>query len=203
MNPTKNWGELICSRGVGSSSSTWGACRVTLYPNPVISDEWGKDRIVITTKRTYPMSSVTQIFCNHGDYHQTFEVMTPTWPLGNLGSVASLLSMLLCITDKLARGLVMLCFTQMTWPRGPGADPGFVVRGGGAWEGKGSGDHLRSSVGQGQSPGSGPRGAKPPRKLWGFEELQTFIWTTILNQPHHFYQTKKTLLWVLILLDNC
>ena len=40
-------------------------------------------------------------------------------------------------------------------------------------------------------------------KLWGFEELQTFIWTTILNQPHHFYQTKKTWLWVLILSDNC
>ena len=30
-------------------------------------------------------------------------------------------------------------------------------------------------------------------KLWGFEELQTFNWTTILNQPHHFYQTKKLL----------
>jgi hypothetical protein len=40
----------------------------------------------------------------------------------------------------------------------------------------------------------GSRGTNPhPRKLWGFEELQTFIWTTILNQPHNFYQTKKTL----------
>jgi hypothetical protein len=48
------------------------------------------------------------------------------------------------------------------------------------------------------SPGSGPRG-QSPRKLWGFEELQPFIWTTILNQPHNFYQTKKTWLWVLIL----
>jgi hypothetical protein len=56
----------------------------------------------------------------------------------------------------------------------------------GAWVGKGPG---------GRTP--------PPPKLWGFEELQTFIWTTIFNQPHHFYQTKKTLLWVLILSDNC
>jgi hypothetical protein len=28
------------------------------------------------------------------------------------------------------------------------------------------------------------------------------IWMTILNQPHHFYQTKTTWLWVLILSDN-
>jgi hypothetical protein len=48
----------------------------------------------------------------------------------------------------------------------------------------------------------GPRGRSPPLKLWGFEELQTFIWTTILNQSHHFYQTKKTWFWVLILSDT-
>jgi hypothetical protein len=32
-----------------------------------------------------------------------------------------------------------------------------------------------------QSPGRGPRGRIPPHKFWGFEELQTFNWTTILN----------------------
>ena len=73
---------------------------------------------------------------------------------------------------------------------------------GGAWVGEGSGDRSRSPAGPRQSPGRGSRGAMPPppRKLWGFEELQTFIRTTnkILNQPHHFYQTKKTWLWVLI-----
>ena len=78
------------------------------------------------------------------------------------------------------------------------------LRLGGAWVGEGSGDRLRSPAGPGQSPRRGSRWAKPlPPKLWGFEELQTFIWTTILNQPHHFYQTKKILLWVLILSDNC
>ena len=51
--------------------------------------------------------------------------------------------------------------------------------------------------------GGAGKARKAPRKLWGFEELQTFIWTTILNQPRHFYQTKKTWLWVLILSDNC
>jgi hypothetical protein len=73
---------------------------------------------------------------------------------------------------------------------------------GGAWVGEGSGDRLRSPAGTMQSPVRGPRG-EAPWKLWSFEELQTFIWTTILNQPHHFYQTKKTWLWVLILSDNC
>jgi hypothetical protein len=53
------------------------------------------------------------------------------------------------------------------------ADPGFVVRGGvskrGVW------GPLKVPSGQGQSPGRGPRGALPPLKLWGFEELRTFI----------------------------
>ena len=47
-----------------------------------------------------------------------------------------------------------------------GAYPGFVVRGGvsrrGVW-----GPRLRSPVGQGQSRGSGPRGAKPPPEALG------------------------------------
>ena len=42
----------------------------------------------------------------------------------------------------------------------PGADPGFVVRGG-AWVGEGSEDRLRSPAGPRQSPGRGHRGAKP------------------------------------------
>ena len=75
-----------------------------------------------------------------------------------------------------------------------GADPWFVVKGGvsrrGVW-----------------GPLKVPRGVlvgyPGDLKLWGFEESQTFIWTTFLNQPHHFYQTKKTWLWVLILSDNC
>ena len=77
-----------------------------------------------------------------------------------------------------------------------GADPGFVVRG--AWVGERYGDRIRSPAAQGRAPG-----AKPTGSSGGFEELQTFIWTTILNQSHHFYQTKKSWLWVLILSDNC
>ena len=58
-----------------------------------------------------------------------------------------------------------------------GADPGLVVRGGGggggggAWVGEVSGD--RFPAGPMQSPG--------------------IIWTTILNQPRHFYEIKKNL----------
>jgi hypothetical protein len=62
----------------------------------------------------------------------------------------------------------------------------------GAWVGERFGDRIRSPAGPGQSPWRGPRGGQAPRKLCGFKELQTFIWTTFLNQPHHFYQTKKT-----------
>jgi hypothetical protein len=36
-----------------------------------------------------------------------------------------------------------------------GADPGFVVRGGGAWVGEGSGDCLSPEAGPRQSPGKG------------------------------------------------
>jgi hypothetical protein len=56
MNPTKNrsW-----SRGVNSPCSTCGTNLVTTALNPVISREWGEDRIVITTNGTYPWSFVT------------------------------------------------------------------------------------------------------------------------------------------------
>jgi hypothetical protein len=47
---------------------------VALYTNTVISHEWGENRNVITKKRIYPWSFVTQIFRN-GDNHKTFEVM--------------------------------------------------------------------------------------------------------------------------------
>ena len=47
---------------------------VTLATNTVISHEWGGNRNVITKKRIYPWSFVTQIFRNGGN-HKTFEVM--------------------------------------------------------------------------------------------------------------------------------
>ena len=49
------------------------------------------------------------------------------------------------------------------------------LRLGGAWVGEGSGDRLRSPADTGQSPSRGSGGETPPPKLWGFEELQTFI----------------------------
>jgi hypothetical protein len=62
---------------------------LTLITNPVIlvSHEWGKDRIVITTNETYQWSCVTQIFRNgqpsHSGDYKTIETMTSTYPLGN------------------------------------------------------------------------------------------------------------------------
>jgi hypothetical protein len=62
------------------SCSTSGTCRVNLVTNPVISHELGKDREIITTSGTYPLSFVTQLFHSgqpsHGGDHKTFEVMT-------------------------------------------------------------------------------------------------------------------------------
>ena len=78
----KTWGELRCSRRVGSSCSTSDSRRVNLVTNPVISYEWGKDREVFTTSGTYPWSFVTHIFHSdqpsHGGDRKTFEVMTST-----------------------------------------------------------------------------------------------------------------------------
>jgi hypothetical protein len=73
----------------------------------------------------------------------------------------------------------------------------------GSWVGEGTGDRLRSPAVHGRALVGDQRGGQSPPEALEFEELQTFIWTTILNQPHHFYQTKKTWLWVLILSDNC
>jgi hypothetical protein len=57
--------------------------RVLITPtNPVISHEWGKDREVFTTSRTYPWSFVTQIFHSdqpsHSGDRKTSKVMTST-----------------------------------------------------------------------------------------------------------------------------
>jgi hypothetical protein len=50
---------------------------LTLVTNPVISQERGQEKIVITTNGTYLWSFVTQIFRNgkpiQGGYHKTFE----------------------------------------------------------------------------------------------------------------------------------
>jgi hypothetical protein len=53
VTPTglKTEGELRCSERVSSSCSTCGTHRVTLIIIPVISREWGKERIVIATMR--------------------------------------------------------------------------------------------------------------------------------------------------------
>ena len=59
--PLKTGGELRWSGRVSSSCSTSGTWCVTLVRNPVISLEWGKDRDVLTTSRTYPWSFVTDI----------------------------------------------------------------------------------------------------------------------------------------------
>ena len=78
----KTGGELGCSGRVSSSCSSSDTSRVILATNPVISHEREKDREVLTTRGTYPLSFVTQIFHNgqpsHGGNSKTFEVMTPT-----------------------------------------------------------------------------------------------------------------------------
>ena len=61
-NPTKNRGEFRCSERVSSSCSTSGIRRVTLFRTPMISHEWGKNQLVITTSGTYPWSFMTQTF---------------------------------------------------------------------------------------------------------------------------------------------
>ena len=96
MNPTKNGGEHRCSGRISSSYSASGNRRVNLDTNQVISREWGKDWVVLTTSGTYPKSFVTQIVHNnqpsHGGDPNIFEVMTSILPKGTLGSVATLLA---------------------------------------------------------------------------------------------------------------
>jgi len=54
--------ELGCYGRVGSSCSTCTTLRVTLVTNTVIIYEWGKDKIVITTKEKYQWSFLTHIY---------------------------------------------------------------------------------------------------------------------------------------------
>jgi hypothetical protein len=51
---TKKQDELMYSYRVNSSFSTCSTSRVTIVTNPVISHDWGKDRIMITTNGAYP-----------------------------------------------------------------------------------------------------------------------------------------------------
>jgi hypothetical protein len=73
--------KLMCSGRVSSSCSTCGTRCVTLVTILVISHEWGKDRIVITTSGTYLCHlwhrysvTVNQVMVAT---RKTFKVMTP------------------------------------------------------------------------------------------------------------------------------
>ena len=57
-------GCAMCLGSANSSCSNSGTLCIALVKNPVICDEWGKDRDVCTTSGTYPWSLVTQIFRN-------------------------------------------------------------------------------------------------------------------------------------------
>ena len=57
-------GCAMCLGSASSFCSTSGALRISLVTNPVICDEWGKNRDVRTTSGTFPWSLVTQIFRN-------------------------------------------------------------------------------------------------------------------------------------------
>ena len=85
-----------CSKSVSSSCSIIDCC-ITLVKNPMISNKiWKENGMATTTNRTYPWSSVTQIFrngyqCHDGD-HRTFQVMISAYRLGTLGTVGSWLA---------------------------------------------------------------------------------------------------------------
>jgi hypothetical protein len=76
-NPSKNRGEFRCSGRVSSSCSTSGTRRVNLVTNPMIRHEWGKDRKVFTTSRTYPRSFATHVFHWQTLSHNVFEYTSP------------------------------------------------------------------------------------------------------------------------------
>ena len=59
---TKNRGWTRCIGRVCSPCSICGTHPVTLVTCPVISHDWGKDRMIITTNGTYPWSFVTYTF---------------------------------------------------------------------------------------------------------------------------------------------
>ena len=72
--------ELKCSARVNSSCSSSVTRRVILVKSPVIVQEWGQNRIVITTNGAYPWSFMTLIFhkgwSNQSRDDKTFEVMS-------------------------------------------------------------------------------------------------------------------------------
>ena len=71
--PLTTRGELRCSKMISIFCSICSTLCLTLVTNPVTSHEWVKDHI------------------DYDGNCKTFEVMTSTYPLGTLGSVASLL----------------------------------------------------------------------------------------------------------------
>ena len=95
----KKWGWTSLLRKVRSSCSTSDTHGVSVVNYPVISHEWGKDGILITTNGTFPCSFVTQIsrsgLPNHGGYRKTLKVMFST----NL--IANILSRDLYVSDKI------------------------------------------------------------------------------------------------------
>ena len=65
---------------------------------------------------------------------------------------------------------------------------------GGAWVGEEYGDCLRSPAGPRQSPGKGPRGAKPPpRKLWGVWGITDIYLNDNFEPTTPFLSDKKKL----------
>ena len=67
--PLKTVGYVRCCWRVSISCSTSDARRITIATNSVISNEGGKDRIVITTNGTYPWSFVQN--CCNNDFNLT------------------------------------------------------------------------------------------------------------------------------------
>ena len=88
MSPTKDRGELRCSRRVCRSWSISGTRRVNIVTNPIISREWIKDRAVLTIIGTYRGSLWLQIFYNgqpsHDGDNSIFGVMTSPLPKGTV-----------------------------------------------------------------------------------------------------------------------
>ena len=77
LQKKENGGELMCSGRISSSWSAYGTHRANLVIMSMISHQWEKDRIVITTNGTHPWSFVTQILRNgqpsHGGDRKTVE----------------------------------------------------------------------------------------------------------------------------------
>ena len=96
--PLKTGSNLSFSERDSSS------CDIRRITYLVISLEWRKYLIMITTNRTYLWSLLTQIFRDgqpgHVGDRKAFEVMTSTWPLGTLVPVSFLLAATLYQKDK-------------------------------------------------------------------------------------------------------